>query len=171
MKREKFIVVMLVLIVCAFIFFIVQVCNNGIIKKSLRINGVGGVKYSTSAIPKNVLGYLKSQKDISDSYGEKKIAIYYTGKECPFAEVLANTINPLKEKQEYTSAYFFHPEAAAVTKAFPTQQGVIAYIDFRDMCGDFCIVNPKKNQILTIENMDQKKAEKVTAILSQFKDW
>lgn len=172
MKREKFVPIMLVLILCAFILLIVQVFRNGIIKKSINVRGInGGVKYSTSVIPNNVSWYLQTQEDIANAKGNKKAVIYYTGDDCEFAKKLTEALEPLKNQQEYTSVYYFHPEAASITKAFPTQQGLIAYMDFKNMCGEFCIMSAEKNQILKIEDMNAQKAEKASEILQLFKDW
>lgn len=172
MERKNFILIMVALILCAFVLLIVQVCRNGVIKKSVDVNGInGGVKYSTSVIPKNVLWYLQTQNDIASAKGDKKAVIYYTGKDCTFAKDLVDAVEPLKDDEEFNSVYYFHPEAASVTKAFPTQQGLIAYIDFKNMCGEFCIMSAKKNQILKIEDMNLQKAEKAPEILKQFKDW
>ena len=169
MKRQKYLLILIILTLCAFIFLVVEIWQNGFIKKEIKTSGKDtGVKYSTSVIPKNVQSYLMSQEDISKTYGEKNIVIYYTGQDYPFAKELTNTVESLKEK--YSDTYFFHEEIYSGSKVFSTEQGVIAYIDFKNMCGEFCIVNPEKNKLLKIEGMNADKISKISEILEQFKN-
>ena len=103
-------------------------------------------------------------------YGEKKIAIYYTGNDFPYVKTLTEAVKSLENDEELSSKYFFHPEADARSKFFMSQAAAQAYIDFHEMCGSFCILNPDKKQIMKIE-MDKASAEAIPAILTQFKDW
>ena len=174
MKKEKLILIITSIItICALVAIGLQVVRNGFIKSKIKVEGDDkDVQYSKTVVSDAVMQYVITQEDVIKQNGKnKKIAVYYTGKDCPFALNMQNTIEGIKNQEEYSSKYAFHLETDIGSKFFVKQEDALAYMEFNNLCQQFCIVNPEKKQILKIENMDNTKAEEIPAILKQFKDW
>ena len=46
-----------------------------------------------------------------------------------------------------------------------------AKLDFIKTCGNFCIVNPSKNQMLSLKGNSKKEAAKFEYVLDKYKKW
>ncbi len=161
-----------IVILCIIVAIDIRMYVNSKIQKSLKVNnGQLEIKYTRQSFSEGIKNYLLSERDIGQIYGDKKIAIYYTGYDCPFAKNMSDVAEPLGKDEKYSSKYFFHPEAAAGSKFFLTEEAALAFMDFSDMCQQFCIVNPAKKQIIRIDEMDAEKAKYIPEILNHFKNW
>ncbi len=131
------------------------------------------VKYSKAQIQETVVNYLKFQfsldeetvenaaQDVTEKVEElpqdKKIAVYYTGKDCPFVEDMLKVIEGAQEQEKISSKYEFYPEADSRSKVFLDGQMAMVYVEFKNACGDFCKVKPANKEILKIEDLVLKK--------------
>lgn len=172
-KNDKVVLaVASVVTLIAIIAIIVQIVQNGFVKHNVDVEGTGDkLKYSKSVVSEGAINYLKSQKELEKDLQGKKVVVYYTGKDCAFASDMKKAVVELSSKEDFANTYVFYPEAGAASKFFPNREDAVAYIEFSNVCKQFCIVKPDKKQILSIENMDGVKAKEIPQILDQFKNW
>ncbi len=140
-------------------------------KPAIKLTGLGGIKYSVKNIPENTVNYVKTKSEYKELYTDKKFAIYYVGADCPYAQTFIDTVEPLKNSTEYSDKYNFYPQQAAGLKEFSSLEEAQADVDFSNMCNEFCIVNPAKNQIFSIDGIGSEEAAKLGSIFEQLKDW
>ncbi len=171
--NEKFVLVITSLvIVIAIVAIIFQFAMNGFIKRRVSVGDKNDkIEYVKTIISKNVLNYIQSQQDVEKDLNGRKIVVYYTGNDFKYAKELKNSIDEVIQNKLYSSVYVFHPEGDIEKKFFTNQEEAINYIEFKNTCQQFCIVNLEKKQILNIDNIDDIKSKEITQILEKFKDW
>ena len=130
-----------------------------------------GIDYSVKSLLDSTVAYLKTKSEYKDLYTDKKFVIYYIGADCPYAQAFISAIDPLTTDSTYTEKYNFYPQSASGMKKFASMEDAQADIDFSNTCQEFCIVNPKTNQVFSINGIGDKEAEKIPDILKQLLDW
>ena len=137
----------------------------------MTLTGMYGVNYYFKPIPENVVTYLKTGSEYKDLYTDKKFTIYYVGADCPYAQAFIDAIDPIKNDAEYSSAYNFYAQEAAGFKQFATMEDAQNDVSFSNLCHEFCVVNPVKDEIFAIDGIGYEEASKIADILEQLKDW
>ncbi len=139
--------------------------------ETIQLTGLDGINYAIKNLPDNVTQYLKTTSEYKDLYSNKKLAIYYVGADCPYAQAFIDAIDPLREDSSYSEKYNFYPQAASGSKTFSTMEEAQADVDFSNICQEFCIIHPIKNQVFTINGIGYDEATKLGSIFEQLKDW
>ncbi len=172
MKKEKLILIISsILIICALAAIVIQVVQNGFVKKEDKVEATGDTfRYSKSVASGEAIKYLLTQEDVAKNAGVKNIVVYYTGKDWNLADNMKSAIEQLQEKEDFASTYYFHPEADKNSKFFLSQDEALAYVEFNKLCEQFCIVNPVKKQIIQLENITEENINELAEILTKFKD-
>ncbi len=136
-----------------------------------KLYGLKGINYSFSTLKPNVLEYLKTNSEYKNYFDGKKLVIYYTGADCPYAQVFETALSSVKNDSTYSSGYNFYAQSASGMKTFSSQADAQADIDFSNKCHEFCIVNTKNAQMFAIDGVGVEEATQVGAIIIQLKDW
>lgn len=135
-----------------------------------KLTGLDNIDYSIKTLPDDIVTYLKTQSDYKEHYS-KKLAIYYIGADCPYAQAFITTIEPLKNDPTYSEQFNFYPEQASGMKTYSTMEEAQTAINFSNTCQEFCIINTETNQIFTINGIGDSEAAKLPEIFEQLKDW
>lgn len=149
-----------------------------------RCTGLDGVSTDTVVIPTQVVEYLKTSEKYANYYGaNKKFAIYFTGANCPYAQAFQSAMEPIVNDVSYQQYYnFLARDANQTSEVFtvsgtspgePNQAAIQANneINFRNLCHEFCIVNPVKNEIFYIKGVGEKEAAKIATVFFNLKNW
>ena len=139
--------------------------------KTVELTGLDGINYSFTKIPDSVVTYLKDKSNYKDLYTDKKFVIYYVGADCPYAQSFIETFEPLKANESYMDTYNFYAEEASGSKTFSNMEDAQADISFSNMCHEFCVVNPKINEIFSIDGIGDAEIAKIESIIEQLKAW
>ena len=136
-----------------------------------KLTGMEDIDYSVKTLLDGTVTYLKTKSEYKDLYTDKKFVIYYVGADCPYAQAFINALDPLITDTTYTEKYNFYSQGASGMKKFATMEDAQADLDFSNICQEFCIVNPKTNQVFSINGIGDKEAEKIPDIIKQLLDW
>ncbi len=172
LNSKAVLIIAAVVIFCIFAIIDLRILLDGKVKSSVKVEGLNEeVKTVKKMIPDNVMEYIMNQRDIAQGDGRTKIVMYYTGYDCPFAKALTKAMETAAKDQKLASKFVFHPEAAAGSKFFLSEDAALTYMEFNDMCQQFCIVSPSKKMLIRVNDMDAQKAEKAAEILEHYKNW
>lgn len=139
--------------------------------KSFVSISLSDINHSIKPLPNEVIDFLKTSSDYKDIYKDKKVVIYFTGADCPYGKVFEKSINEFR-KNSASNVYFkFHTESASGIRWYKSNQEANAALQFSNLCHEFCVVNPVKNEIFSIEGVGTEEAQKIGAILEQLKNW
>lgn len=130
------------------------------------------VDYSFRKLPNNVIQYLQSNSEYKDLYNtNKRIVIYFTGANCPYVQGFDDKINYLQQKTEYNEKYSFIGINASETKYYKTKQDAKNDIELYKMCKEFCIINPQKQEIFSINGIGTNETSQLESVFYQLKNW
>lgn len=129
------------------------------------------INYSFSTIKPETLDYLKSRSEIKDYFDGKKLVIYFTGADCPYAQVFEKALEPIKNSSTMSSVFNFYAAEASGMKTFSSQEDAQADIDFNNSCHEFCVINTKNGQMFAIDGVGETEASTVGLILFQLANW
>ena len=171
-KNKLIILVVGTVLLCIMLIIDCRIFFNGKIQHTIKVDGMEeGIKYTKQRFGENIEKYLLSEHDIGQEYGKKKIAIYYNGYDCDYAKDMEKAMKPLGEKEEYKSKYLFHPQAATGSKFFLSEQAARDFMEFNEICGQFCIINAHRRELVRIDDMNAEKAAKMPEVIEYFKNW
>ncbi len=136
-----------------------------------ELYGLKGINYSFSTLKPNVLEYLKNSSEYKNYFDGKKLVIYFTGADCPYAQVFETALSTVKNDSTYSSEFNFYAQNASGMKTFSSRADAQADIDFNNKCHEFCIVNTKNGQMFAIDGVGAEEAAQVGFIIIQLKDW
>lgn len=135
------------------------------------LQGIKDVNYSFKSLKSDTLSYLKTKSEYKDYFTGKKLVIYFTGADCPYAEMFNTALGPLKSDSKYTSQYTFYPKNASGYQSYDSMEDAKSSVDFENTCHEFCIVNTKKGQIFSIDGIGENEADQLSSIIDQLQDW
>ena len=168
---------LLLLIVIVLIFTINTSANSpsssGISASYPSLTEMGKIKYGFKKIPENISDYLKISESFSPYYNAgKKFAIYFTGADCPYAQMFDSAIAPIVSSPDYQQAYnFMSIDVGQGVRTFTNMKEAQADIEFNRLCEEFCIVNPSKSEIFSINGVGEEEAARLSYIFDNLKDW
>ena len=136
-----------------------------------ELYGLKGMNYSFSTLKPETLEYLKTNSEYKDYFDGKKLVIYFTGANCPYAQVFETALSTVKNNSTYSSEFNFYAQNASGMKTFSSQADAQADIDFSNSCHEFCIVNTKNGQMFAIDGVGEEEAAQVGFVIIQLKDW
>ncbi len=160
-------------------------------KIPFKLENMEGLEYKLYKIPEWPAKYLKTKSEFSSVYKHKKFVVYIKDENTPFAKEYAETLEKISNDSNYKKHYNFVSRKAKITivtmqpkdirlmkkhkKELPenvltTAEGN-AKLNFIKACGNFCIVNPSKNQIFALKGDSKKEAQKFEYILNKLKKW
>lgn len=146
------------------------VASTPMIKRPV-LTGMDNIDYSIKTIPSNLVKYLKTSDEYKNYYTDKKFVVYYVGADCPYAQAFMDKLDPIRNNPTYTNSYTFKPESAAGFKQYKTMEEAQNNANFSNLCQEFCIVNPKADELFTINGIGYNETEKLLDILNQIKNW
>lgn len=142
---------------------------------SLSSVGTNAKSYAPNiaAIPPEVAEYVKTATKYNGLYNEnKKFAVYFTGMDCPYGQSFANSINEIANNPTYQQYYNFLPLQAVRMESFTSREDADNNSAFYNLCHEFCIVNPIKNELYAIEGgVGEEEAAKVQTTFEDLKNW
>ena len=153
------------LFVCVFVGLLMRVFPH-----LTKVNG-----YNTKAIPESTVNYLKTSAQYAPYYSaNKKFVVYYTGMDCPYGQAFANVVTAIAQSPKYQQSYNFSATTISgnsLQKEFATVKEAKADGKFMDLCQQFCIVNPTKGAIYSINGIGDEEMRKLPDIFKSLKDW
>lgn len=139
-------------------------------KSLVNLNDLGNINYSFNQVPKDVTEFFKTNSDYSKIYNNKKIVVYYTGAGCPYGRIFEKSIKRFKTKNN-SDYYTFHSESATGFHKYSSKQEAETSIKFANLCHEFCVINPKKEEIFAIDGVGEEEAQKLDLILEALLTW
>lgn len=167
---------------CIVLFFVLnsfinpkssQPLSAGNVASAPVLTGMEGINYGFKTIPEKVNNYLKISTQYSTYYNsDKKFGIYFIGANCPHAQAFDNAMNPIVNDPNYQQYYnFMAIDINQGIQTFTSKEEAQNYIDFNDLCKEFCIVNPNKKEIFYIDGVGEAEATKLPYIFDSLKTW
>lgn len=135
------------------------------------LTGLDGIRYSFSTLKPNTLEYLKVKSELKNYFNGKKLVIYFTGANCPYAQTFENSLASVKGDSSISSEFDFYAMEASGMKTFSSREDALADVDFNNTCHEFCIINTKNGEIFSIDGVGETEASKAGSIITQLKDW
>ena len=139
--------------------------------KSFVSISLSDINHSIKPLPEEVINYLKTSSNYKNVYNDKKVVIYFTGADCPYGKVFEKSINEFRKNSSSNVYFKFHTESASGIRWYKSNQEAKAALQFSNLCHEFCVVNPVKNEIFSIDGVGIEEAQKIGAILEQLKNW
>lgn len=169
----------------------VQTKIEEIDKLPIKLEDMGDVEFKLYKIPENVAEYIKTKSEFSSIYKHKKFVVYIKDDKLPFAKEYTTTLEKITNDKKYKKHYNFASRKGTIKIVTMNQrdirlmqkkkqklpEGVMttaegnAKLDFIKTCGNFCIVNPSKNQMLSLKGNSKKEAAKFEYVLDKYKKW
>lgn len=160
-------------------------------KLPIKLENMGDVECKAYKIPESTEKYLKEKSEFSSIYKHKKFVVYIKDDKLSFAKDYANTLEKISNDKKYQKHYNFATRKAKIKittmsawnrrmmkkakQKIPADVMTIAdgktKLDFIQTCGNFCIVNPAKNQIISLKGDPKKESEKFEYVLDKYKRW
>ena len=138
---------------------------------ALSLNHMDGINYSVKTLPNSTMDYLKTRSEYKN-FLDRKLVIYPSGANCPYARAFERAINNLRTTYEGKYNYYaIDFSGGTVRKTFEKMEDAQADIDFFNTCQDFCIVNPYNNQIFAISGVGTEEANRLGEIFAQLENW
>lgn len=166
----------------AIIFFAFKMQNSSTAPKTnpatkqtastLNTTGLSGINYSQSVLTDDMVTYLKNKSEYKD-YLDKKLVIYPAGASCPYAHAFERAVKKIRQNPSYEEEYNFYALDASGSgmMTFSTMEEAQAHVNFSNTCHEFCIINPKNNEIFAIDGVGYEEAERLGEIFTQLENW
>lgn len=129
---------------------------------------------STSAkISSDIVDYLKKSPKYGAYYNaNKKFAIYFTGANCPYAQTFVNAMNSIVNNSAAQQYYNFFPiDVNQGAQRFSSMEEAQKDVNFNNLCHEFCIVNPKSNELFYFDGIGEEEAAKLPTLFADLKNW
>ena len=141
------------------------------LNKNLVSGNLNNINDFIKPLPEDVINFLKTSSDYREIYNDKKVVIYFTGADCPYGKLFEKSINEFRQYSHSNEYYKFHAEFASGIHWYKSNQEAQSALQFLNLCHEFCIVNPIKNEIFSIDGVGTEEAQKIGSILEQLKNW
>lgn len=124
-------------------------------------------------IPRKTVKYLKTSNRYGSFYNtNKKFAIYFIGEGCPYDQAFSNAVIKVAKDPVYQQYYnFFAIDVNQKKEKFNSVKEAQRDENFKNLCQEFCIVNPAKNQIYYIEGIADQDAANIKTTFDDLKNW
>ena len=128
---------------------------------------------TTKKIPPQTVEFLKASKTYSSYYSaNKKFAIYFTGMDCPYGQAFSTAMAPLVSDPSYQAYYSFMPTVAKQGfVAYASQEEANKQLAFDNLCHEFCIINPVKDEIYYLDGVGAEDAANMKKTFDDLKNW
>lgn len=177
----------IILLCVGFLFFALKSCNTektktieaqkstiSLAKPTISLTDMDGINYKISQLTDSTLEYLKNKSEYKSLFdnSDRKIVIYYVGANCPYAQAFIDALKPIEENPQYSSEFIFQAkDISSGLQSFETMEDAQAEVNFSNTCHEFCIINPKNNEIFAIEGTGLEEAKKLPDIIEQLRNW
>ena len=135
------------------------------------LSEMGTARYSIKKLPDNVVNYLKTSSKYSRFDDGKKLVIYFSVPNCPYAKGAASVVSQAKGMDYYNSAYNFYQLSGNRTENYTDMDEYKAGHKLYSMCGQFCIINLYRNEIFSFPGLRTEEVNRVGSVLLQLHDW
>ena len=139
--------------------------------KNLASISLDNINHSIKPLPDEVVSFLKTSSDYKDIYNDKKVVIYFTGADCPYGNVFEKSIKEYRKNASSNEYYEFQAKSASGIHWYKSNQEAQVALQFSNLCHEFCVVNPIKKEIFSIDGVGTEEAQKIGTILEQLKNW
>ena len=86
-------------------------------------------------------------------------------------KLFEKSINEFRQYSHSNEYYKFHAESVSGIHWYKSNQEAQSALQFLNLCHEFCVVNPIKNEIFSIDGVGTEEAQKIGSILEQLKNW
>ncbi len=147
--------------------------NRKKIEKQMNLSGFENFKYNVVPLSQEAQLFLKSKDPYKNYFlANKKFVVYVEIKGCPYNGAFVASLNKYKNNVEYSSKYNFLSLPSTGFMRFASKAEYKGYKDFYDVCSGYCIVNPIKKQIFSIQEKEYDVLIKyMDRMFSQLQNW
>lgn len=126
----------------------------------------------TIEIPAGIAHYLENSLFYGNYYNEnKKFVVYYTGSKTPYPTSFAPAFEEITKKPIYSSEYAFLPQEFGKKIEFSDEKEAKRDAEFREICRQFCIVNPVTNELFYIDGIGDDDVREIGNIFDGLQGW
>lgn len=160
---------LLILIYIAIFYLCFLLCSK---EKTEKKFSFPGIDTDILKLPSSVTEYLSVSSKYSSFYKQgKKFVIYFTGIDCPYGKTFQDRLELLAKTPSTQQEYAFIPTEISKTHYFRSRQEAEAEIEFNNLCHEFCLINPRKQELFYINGIGEKEAELLTDIFKTLQSW
>lgn len=135
------------------------------------IQNINDSEAQTITLPSEISEYLGNSIIYGNAFNEgQKFVVYFTDPNPKnYPENFLSTLSYIKDKKNEKGQYAFLPRLHAME--FNTPQEKLNDAEFLKLCHQFCIINPKTNEIFYISGITKQDAEELPKIFNALHQW
>lgn len=125
----------------------------------------------TIPLPQNTVDYLQNSLLYGNFYNEgQKFVIYFADDNKPiYPQKFLTELTQIQQEKNITSQYIFLPRSPNLTLETTAEKE--SDKNFVQLCHQFCIINPKTNEIFYISGVTEQDAQELSHLFNALLQW
>lgn len=125
----------------------------------------------TIELPSSIISYLQNSLLYGNAFNEnQKFVVYFSPTDSDYyPEIFLRTLHFIEEDKNFSQEYTFLPRTRYIS--LETTRELEEDKNFIQLCKQFCIINPKTNELFYINGISEQDARELPNIFEALRHW